>query len=434
MKKTWGMAVSLSTSVTLSSGGIARVMGPARIAVRRGKVRILGIELGEGQSVVISRFRSYAVKALSDSQMDIVLGEGGSVEEPEKGEEVIDQWESVVEKVLSRDRVTLVVVGPVDSGKSTFTALVANMALSRGMEPVVIDGDVGQCDLAPPSFVAMARIEKPVLWLRELMGEHFRLVGYITPSVAPYRLLRALVELGREATHLGRVVVVNTDGWVYGYQALELKSEIARALNADYVVVLDEVVGKKLSRMLTPLGIEVITLPRPRVVRERDRDDRRYLRRQNYRRFFDGAKRICVGLDSINIAGSCVFSGEPLSEEELASIAERIGARPIMGSRHDDLVALVVERGAEPSVIPRLREAGGKDVYLIPAKARLRIVSAVLTNGSRNEYPALIDIIDPEKGLCLYTKYGGEVRSVIVGRVRISEEWEEVGKPMKCVI
>ncbi|RLG77040.1 MAG: hypothetical protein DRO12_03280, partial [Thermoprotei archaeon] len=191
--------MSLATTVVLEKGKIVRIMGPAKVTVRNGTIKILGVEFPKNSSVVINRFRSYAVKGVEDAELEVILGEGGSIEEPGKGEEVIDEWEAAVDKILEKIPTSVMVVGPVDSGKTTFTTLVANKALSKSLRPAIIDGDVGQCDLAPPGFVSLTALTKPVLWLRELMGEEYRIVGYITPSAAPHKLIKALMELMAEA-------------------------------------------------------------------------------------------------------------------------------------------------------------------------------------------------------------------------------------------
>jgi len=187
--------------------------------------------------------------------------------------------------------------------------------------------------------------------------------------------------------------------------------------------------------MLRGTGIEVMTLPRPAVVRERDRSDRRFLRKQNYQRFFMNAKRVCLDIDSIGIVDSCLFTGEHIESDVLAKLSEVLGIKVLLGARHEDLIIVVADKGREPSVIPRFREVGGKDLYIVPNKVSLRIVSAVIGPDGKEKAPALIDVIDVEnRKLCIYTPYQGEIRGVVVGRVRISEDWEEVGRPLKCLL
>ncbi|RLG75374.1 MAG: hypothetical protein DRO12_05600 [Thermoprotei archaeon] len=201
------------------------------------------------------------------------------------------------------------------------------------------------------------------------------------------------------------------------------------------MAVLGGNLGRKLEAMLRGTGIKVITLPRPAVVRERDRSDRRFLRKQNYQRFFMNARRVCLDVDSIGFVDSCLFTGEAVESDVLAKLSDVLGTKVLLGAYHEDLITVVVERGREPTVMTRLREAGGKDLYIVPNKVSLRIISSVIGTDGKEKAPALIDVIDVEnRKLCLYTPYQGDIQAVVVGRIRINEEWEEVGRPLKCLL
>lgn len=58
---------------------------------------------------------------------------------------------------------TVVIAGPPDAGKSTATATLAAWACRRCWAPTVVDLDPGQGDLAPPTCVAAAPIDKTAL-------------------------------------------------------------------------------------------------------------------------------------------------------------------------------------------------------------------------------------------------------------------------------
>ena len=126
------------------------------------------------------------------------------------------------------------VVGEVDAGKSTFCTYLANVAIGRGVTPCVIDGDIGQGDLAPPAAMGAAAMAGPVTDLRDIDAGFFEFVGSISPA-GRERLVagRTRSLLGR-TRHLAGLHVINTDG----YTDVAYKRMLARALKPDAMVVL----------------------------------------------------------------------------------------------------------------------------------------------------------------------------------------------------
>ncbi len=430
------MVLSLAAKLELDEGKIVRIMGPANVVVEQGKVRVLGIEFGAGSRFIVHRYRSYAVKAVERCTLSIVLGEGGSIEEPAEGEEVVDSWEAIANEVVE-SRGIAVVVGPVDSGKTSLSTMIANVALSRGLKVAVIDADIGQGDLAPPGFIALKFYDRPTLWLREFKGDVLRFVGYITPTypTAAERLISAVRDLVQIARDRGsEVIVVNTDGWISGYSAIEHKLDLVKSVRPTHLLVLDDQLAQRFEIALRRSNVKVVRVPRPKVVRERNRIDRRVLRRQHYQSFFQNAKRICLDLSSLYIVGSCLFSGNTLSPDKVGDIAKALGLEPSYAAELEDLIVVFVEidRALDSA---QLRELVGKDVYIITRSTVKGVLAAVLDGDLNEVAPALIDYMSiAENKICIATEWNGEIRGLMIGRIKLSENWEEVGKPMKCLL
>jgi len=426
--------LSLAAHLNLEKGKVIRIMGPASIAVSKGKIRILGMNFTSGTKVVIHRYRSYAVKALEDSTISVVLGEGGGIEEPTAGEEVIDVWEEASKFIIDNKGVA-VVLGPVDSGKTSFSLLVANMAIEQGLRPAIVDADVGQGDLAPPGFIAMKILTTPLLWLREVRGEVMRLIGSITPThaFAMSRLVVAIRDLVDIAVQKGaKPIIVNTDGWTTGYLAIDTKLSIIKTVHADYVVVLDDILCERIKRALGSL-VNVLCLPRPKVVRERDRIDRRLLRKQHYQSFFQKARRVCLRLSEITLLNSCLASGTLWSLEAVEKLSKELGLRVHAVVEHDDVFVVLLER-ADSVISQRLRELlPQKEVYVVTRDSVKGLLAAVLNERLEEIAPALIDSLDLDRNeICILTEYDGIASGLSISRIKLSSEWEEVGRVIKC--
>src|SRR5205807_5836674 len=76
---------------------------------------------------------------------------------------------------------TVALIGPPDSGKSTFALALANRVAEAGRAAAVIDADVGQSEIGPPGAIGMARIDRAVGALSDLRVRGLAFVGDISP-------------------------------------------------------------------------------------------------------------------------------------------------------------------------------------------------------------------------------------------------------------
>lgn len=64
----------------------------------------------------------------------------------------------------------VMIVGSVDSGKSTVSRLFSNYAVREGSHPILVDLDVGAGALAIPGIIASLPISRPILFHEGLVG------------------------------------------------------------------------------------------------------------------------------------------------------------------------------------------------------------------------------------------------------------------------
>ena len=428
----------LRMQLAILQGQLARVTGPARVRVVQGQLLVLGAIFNSGSEFEVSEYRSYALKALDDSLIEINVGAGGVIENPQPGEEVLDRWVAEIDDVLRRGCRTILVLGPTDSGKSSISALAANRSLLYGYRAGIIDADVGQADVGPPACVSATVVEKPILWLRELRAKYIRFVGSITPQKVEDRIIAGVVDLYHKLKYKDgvEVVVVDTDGWVQGINSVEYKAEIARYIGADAVIVMEDTkLHGMVSRVFGGLKCGVKLLPSPSVKRERDRSDRRSLRREAYQRYLTPLIERELSVDKVSIMGSCIFAGDPLPMSQAVSLAEQLGVPVLAASETYDTIYVVTSGQPRPQNVQSVAEKLGKQVYILDVNlARNALVSLVGEDGEEKAIGILRDVDFGKRVLRIATPYTGEVRGVILGHIRLSEEFEEVGRPLRCVI
>jgi polynucleotide 5'-hydroxyl-kinase GRC3/NOL9 len=199
-------------------------------------------------------------------------------------------------EAASRARVTLV-LGTSDTGKTSLTAQLAGALAARGERVAVVDADVGQSEIGPPTTVGLGRVTGPVGRLADAEMLALEFVG----DTSPVRYIREVAEatgrLVRQALEAGfERVLVDTGGLVEGPLGMALKRAKVRAAEPDLVLVLqrrDE--SEPIARLLE-------TAARPRVIRlsaspavvPRTATRRREHRERALREYLAGGKRIAL--------------------------------------------------------------------------------------------------------------------------------------------
>ncbi|MEM1541982.1 MAG: Clp1/GlmU family protein [Ignisphaera sp.] len=427
---------ALQTRIELEKDSLVRVIGPAKLSVLEGDIRILGLDVSKGESIVVSKYRSYCLRAVADSILSILIGEGGSIEKPKPGEEVIDVWESTAKTVAEKGGIA-VIVGAVESGKTSFSTLLSNIALDLGLKPCIVDADIGQGDLAPPTFIGMKCMDRKVLWLRGERCSSMRFVGYLSPSnpLAMARVITSVMDLVSEARDLNRdLVIVNTDGWLGDVASIEYKYTLIKTLKPDTVIVLGQEFCSAFQSAFKNTSIEVYCIPRPKVVKERDREDRRDLRRYNYQSWFNNAKRICLDMNSIAVIGLCLLNGVPSNSDELLELKKILGTEVLHIARYTDVDIVAVPDGI---LVPREileRISSGHRVFIVKPSSAKGLIAAVTDKNLRERGVAVVDDINfIEKKICVLTDYMGEIGGIIVGKVKIGEQWDDNIRFSKCI-
>lgn len=207
----------------MSAGKVQMVRGPAVVRAT-GKCRVLGMD-------VSGEVRVRAGKALPFEPGDgctlDIKGESWTADPENAG---TSMWTEAASALLAAKNATMMIAGATDTGKSTFATYLANLALSRGFVVSIIDGDIGQGDLAPPAALGAAIIKNQTADLRDIRADLFEFVGTMTPAGSEAviaRKLRSLVDRMPAG-----IKIVNTDG----YAEPSYKRMLAKAVRPDIVV------------------------------------------------------------------------------------------------------------------------------------------------------------------------------------------------------
>jgi polynucleotide 5'-hydroxyl-kinase GRC3/NOL9 len=136
---------------TVEKGKTLLVNGPASVTVVSGKAEVFGTVISSASKVVIREGKQLPLAVEETTTFDLSLAEKASAEEVE-GNTIPPSWVESFEKVseLQAKPVVIMVLGTVDSGKTSFCTYLVNKLLSQKKKVAVLDGDLGQSDIETP--------------------------------------------------------------------------------------------------------------------------------------------------------------------------------------------------------------------------------------------------------------------------------------------
>ncbi|HUT31740.1 MAG TPA: Clp1/GlmU family protein [Sedimentisphaerales bacterium] len=189
------------------------------------------------------------------------------------------------------------VLGASDTGKTTLIGAMARRIASR--QPVaIVDADIGQSHLGPPTTVGWAVVANAETDLEELGPAGISFVGDVTPLGHLLQLTAAVVQCVRQASDAAPLVLIDTPGLVRGPAAAALWWTLQRVLQPEQIIAVQrsDELGPVLSGLNpSELRLDVIECPPDMPVKSPEH--RRDYRLERFRRYFRGS-----GLYDIDLA------------------------------------------------------------------------------------------------------------------------------------
>jgi polynucleotide 5'-hydroxyl-kinase GRC3/NOL9 len=184
----------------------------------------------------------------------------------------VNQYEALVDQAVRTKR-TVMLVGGLDTGKSTLARQLLAAAVAAGRSAVFLDADVGQKSVGPPATVTMRHIrtEQDLVEGSIESPDALSFVGSTSPQGHLLQVVTGVAELNRRAREDGAdLVVVDTSGMVAGVHGQILKYHKVEMLKPDLVVGLQRgeellpllgVIQRFFATEVVPLGVHPDVVP-----------------------------------------------------------------------------------------------------------------------------------------------------------------------------
>ena len=333
---------------SLKAGKTLLVDGPASVTLISGEASALGAPLRIDNRVIVRSGKRIPFLALKDSEFEVLLGESASLSEVD-GSTIPNSWKLTVDEILKsrRNSETVLVMGGIDCGKTSFCIYLANIAIAQGLTVALIDGDLGQSDIGPPTTLGIGYLREPIVDPFNVEPKSLIFLGVTSPSRVVKEVIKSLAKLRRKALDDGLdLTIINTDGWIDGEDAVEYKVRLVEETSPNIVVGIQQ--SDELNPILNMLrNVTIFKIEPPETIKRRSREVRRVLRGMAYRRYLRHAKVRSLPINWVKIDGSLSFLGVRgfTHQHGMNWIEEILGFKPAYYEETPNRVLIVVDRG-----------------------------------------------------------------------------------------
>jgi polynucleotide 5'-hydroxyl-kinase GRC3/NOL9 len=247
-----------------------------------------------------------------------------------------DWADKTAQQILSKDLIKkgiCLILGASDTGKTTLAAAFSEHSVSN--QPVgIIDADIGQSHIGPPTTVGWALVDNPKVDFSKLTAGGISFVGNITPIGHLLQLTSAITQCVQQISKLAELIVIDTPGLVYGPAASALWWTVQQLLKPELILAVQR--NDELSNILDGLrffdsAIELIKSP-PQM-RVKSPEERKRYRQNQFNEYFRDSFLCNIRLSDVSIQ-----SDRSLSRENLAG--RLVGLKDVKGI---DLAVGIIE-------------------------------------------------------------------------------------------
>lgn len=417
---------------TVDAGKTLLVEGPASVKLIAGRSNVLGAPVPKDIGIIVRRGRTIPFETDETSIFDVVMGENSSVDEV-SGTTIPESWTTAADEVVHYNGPCIVlVIGDTDSGKTTLSTFLVNSALKLGLKTALIDADLGQADLGPPTTIGMTVLTDFIMDPFTIKTRDAHFIGLTNPDGSTDLVLSALAKLKTKTQSASaEFTVINTDGWVEGDEAARFKVSMSETILSSAVIGIQS--NDELEHILNPLekiGRRVIRVQTPPVVRKRSPEERRRLREQGYRKYLRGGKLRVLPMSWTSFRLTHMGSGKTLTPDRISELERELNCRIAYGEEGPDTLSLVIDgkTGVDEARLEVWRRNINKRVYMnAKGDERNLLVGLLDSNEGFCGLGVLHDIDFTRRTLRIYTPYKGRIVTVAFGRMRVAKYGREIG-------
>jgi len=242
---------------------------------------------------------------------------------------------------------SILLLGATDTGKTTFLTWLANALHGQGRRVAIVDTDVGQSSVGPPTTVGLGIVERPFRRLQELTPVQLYFVGSTSPRG---HLLPVLVGTKRLVDYARTLavdhVIIDTCGFVTPGGGQALKHAQMALVDPEALICLQRATECESLLVAYRRGQRphIWRFKASTASRRRSVEERQLYRQHAWERYFASATRLTLSWEAVNLIDTPLWRGLPLPPERYTALLPA-GAPALLWAEQQDGDLLVVTEG-----------------------------------------------------------------------------------------
>jgi polynucleotide 5'-hydroxyl-kinase GRC3/NOL9 len=263
-------------------------------------------------------------------------------------------------------------LGASDTGKTTFLTWLAMTLQAQDRRVAIVDADVGQSSLGPPTTIALGIVDRPFQSLRELPLTALYFVGSTTPRGHFVPMIVGTRRMADRAPALAvDCLIIDTCGFIGAEGGQILKHAQIALVKPEVVVCFQR--GHECEGILAAYRSRqrprILQLPPSHVCRRRGMDERRVHREQALQRYFAAPQVLTLSWDNLNLVETPLWSGEAFDVAHALCHKQLNLPTILWAERHDGELRLVTELPLSAPTVTELGRATGMRIRTWLAEA-----------------------------------------------------------------
>jgi len=232
-----------------------------------------------------------------------------------------------------------------DTGKSTLTQFLITHLCQKGLRVALVDADIGQSFLGPPTTIGFSVFKSDPNWEVVLSPPEIFFVGSTTPEGSfPIHLKGIKRMVDKALSSIADVIIVDTTGFILGEAGKELKRRKIELLSPKFLIPLQK--STEIEPLLEPYQgkslYKILRLPLSNQVRPKDMEERKINRANKFQDYFKHASSQELAIENVQMEGEVL---DPNGEVLPPDWALRISGLLIgLKDDNDETLALGVTR------------------------------------------------------------------------------------------
>lgn len=320
----------------------------------------------------------------------------------------------------------VMLIGGVDSGKTTLTTFLANELLNLGFKVAIIDCDVGQKSILPPATISLAFPEENFNNLYEIKACKSYFVGSTAPIQFFGEMITGTKLLCDYAEGKADVIIIDTTGLISGSGA-DLKRMKMELLKPNIVIALQK--RNELNHIISHFKnrTKILSLKVYENAKSFSKEERKEIRTEKWKEYFKNSKIYSIGFNDVVISGTKVFQGEKISEDEKYLLESLFKWKILYGSKCEGRYTIV-----KRDLVNMPRQIDKNILYYIEPERFSNLIVGLIDEEGFCIGLGILKSIDFEKEILeVLTPISEDeiktLREIRFGRIKVNEDGEELG-------